>query len=235
VVLRSLALAVLLSAAACGNLQPLTSADIYEVARTPKTWLTGTVTRADSNAPVSEVLITLGDRSATTTIDGRFRFDDLSPGAMEGAATRSGFTRKPFTVELAQGGNQLDLALDAIACGGCAMGLLCDVASSTCVQPATITANIVSACTGSALTARVNISGHATCSNDTRGAWQLAGLTPGGPQTLSVGKSGYVVHSQVVTLLPGFNTVPQIQLTPIDGCAAIPADVPCSCTQPECQ
>ncbi|MBL8912534.1 MAG: hypothetical protein JNM17_17710 [Archangium sp.] len=127
------------------------------------------------------------------------------------------------------------MAIDSIACGGCAAPLVCDVPSGQCVQLATITANIVSACNGGALTARVNISGHATCSNDTRGAWQLTGLTPGGPQTLSVGKSGYVVHSQIISLMPGFNTVPQIELTPINGCAMIPADVPCSCTTPECQ
>jgi hypothetical protein len=220
---------------ACGNVQPLTSDDLYGLSRAPKTWLTGTVTRSDSSAPVSEVLITLGDLSTSTNVDGLFRFDDLMPGTLEGAATKSGFERKPVRVELVTGANQLDVTIEPIACGGCGLGLLCDVASGQCQQPATVSANIISACGGGALSARVNISGHSTCSNETRGAWQLMGLTPGGPQTLSVGKSGYAVHSEMVTLVPGFNALGQIMLTPINGCGAVPADVPCSCTTPDCQ
>ncbi|MFT3713730.1 MAG: carboxypeptidase-like regulatory domain-containing protein [Archangium sp.] len=226
---------LLLVASACGNVQPLTSDDIYGLSRAPKTWLTGTVTRSDSNAPVSDVLITLGDLNASTTVDGLFRFDELSPGTLEGAAAKSGFTRKTFSVDLMTGSNQLDVRLEPIACGGCAMPLICDVPSGNCVETATVTANIVSACGGGALSARVNISGHSTCSNETRGAWQLTGLTPGGPQTLSVGKSGYVVHGEMVTLVSGFNALGQIMLTPINGCANQPADVPCSCTTPDCQ
>ena len=233
--MRELAQLLLLTITACGNVQPLTSDDLYSLNREPKTWLTGTVVRQDTSAPLSDVVVTLGDLSTSSNIDGLFRFDELMPGTREGAATKTGFTRASFTAELVTGANQVELSLEPRACGGCAMGLLCDVPSGMCVSPATVTANVVSACDGTALGARVTISGHSTCSNETRGAWQLQNLTPGGPQTLSVGKAGYVVYSVPVTLMPGFNALGQVMLQPAGGCANIPADVPCSCTTPDCQ
>ena len=86
-----------------------------------------------------------------------------------------------------------------------------------------------------ALTARVVIQGRATCTKEGRGFAELIDLTPGGPQTLAVGKTNYQAVNVMVTLTPGFNAQPAIRLTPVGGCAVTPVDVPCTCTTPDCQ
>jgi hypothetical protein len=103
------------------------------------------------------------------------------------------------------------------------------------VQPATISGDIVSACTGAVVVARVTVGGKSTCAVPGKGYWSLGGLTPGGPQALVAGKEGYEPYRTDVTLVSGFNTLDKIELTPVGGCSSTPVETACTCTTPGCQ
>lgn len=120
-------------------------------------------------------------------------------------------------------------------CGPCGSGQVCDPAAQACVSAATLSGGVVSACTRLALSARVTVGGKSTCSTRGKAYFQLIDLVPGGPQRLAAGKEGYQPLSLDLTLEPGFNTVPELELTPAGGCGAAVEDVACSCTAASCQ
>jgi hypothetical protein len=122
-----------------------------------------------------------------------------------------------------------------IECEACGAGQVCDAAKQQCVEAATLSGGVISACTRLAITARVTIGGSSTCSTSGKAYFQLSQLVPGGPQRLAAGKEGYEPVSLDLTLEPGFNTVPDLALTPAGGCSAGVTDVPCSCTSANCQ
>ena len=153
----------------------------------------------------------------------------------DGSAVLAGFERKAFQVTLEPGANRFDVVMTPIPCGGCAAGLWCEPSSMTCVERARVSLNVVDDCTGAALTARVVIQSRAACTKEGRGFAELRDLTPGGPQTLAVGKQNYQASNLMVTLTPGFNALPAIRLQRVGGCAITPVDVPCVCNTADCQ
>lgn len=197
--------------------------------------LTGTVSHARTNAPLENALISVGQTTVRSNAAGVFVVDGLMVGAVEGSVVLQGFERKTFQQTLHGGSNRLDVSLTPIPCGGCATGLVCDVGSNTCLEPARISFNVTDACTGIGLSARVVIQGKATCSTGFRGFAELRDLLPGGPQVLAAGKDHYQAASVMVTLNPGFNAQMTIMMTPIGGCSVTPQDVPCVCDTAECQ
>lgn len=197
--------------------------------------LAGSVTDSVTGAPLQDVMVNVGLLSATTNAAGSFSLDGLPSGDVDGSAVFARYERKTFRLTINPGANRLDLQLTPLPCGGCATGLWCEPVSMTCQQRARVSLNVVDDCTGAALTARVAIQGRATCTKEGRGFAELIDLTPGGPQTLAVGKTNYQAANLMVTLTPGFNALPAIRLTPVGGCAITPVDVPCTCTTPDCQ
>ncbi len=197
--------------------------------------LTGTVTNARTNAPLENAAVSIGQATVHTNASGGFLVEGLMSGVVDGAVVLQGFERKPFQQQLQSGMNRLDLSLEPIPCGGCAAGLLCDVGSNTCKEPARISFNVTNACTGIGISARVVLQGKATCSTGFRGFAELRDLIPGGPQTLAAGKEHYQAASVMVTLDPGFNATATIMMTPVGGCSVTPQDVACVCNTPECQ
>lgn len=128
----------------------------------------------------------------------------------------------------------------ARACGGatCATTQYCDPVRTTCVEGASLTGSVVSACDEEALTARLTIGGKATCTTAFGGKAyvELLGLAPGGPQTLAIGKTGYQAFSMQITLNVGYNVFDTVKLTPLSGCTGgNPADVECTCNEPNCE
>lgn len=197
--------------------------------------LRGTARNSATNAPVEGVTITVGPRSTSSDAAGAFRLDGLPEGQVSGFAVKPGYERSDFTVTLAANENVKDVALTRLPCGGCSQGLLCNRASDQCEAPATISLSVVDACTGIGVAARVVMQGFATCSTSSRGFAMLNGLTPGGPQTLAVGKPGYRAASSMVTLVSGFNALPEVRLERVMDCSVPITDEGCSCTGPECQ
>lgn len=197
--------------------------------------LRGTARNQVTNEPIDGVTVTVGARSTTSDATGSFRLDGLAEGSSSGFAVKPGYERSDFTVALSPGENVKDVALTRIPCGGCSQGLLCNRASDQCEAPATISLSVVDTCTGIGVAARVVLQGFATCSTSSRGFAMLNGLTPGGPQTLAVGKPGYRASSSMVTLMSGFNALPEVRLERVMGCAVPVTDEGCSCTGPECQ
>ncbi|MBL8939094.1 MAG: carboxypeptidase regulatory-like domain-containing protein [Archangium sp.] len=197
--------------------------------------LAGSVTDAVTGAPLQDVMVNVGLLSATTNASGSFSLEGLPSGDVDGSAVFARYERKTFRLSITPGANRLDLQLTPLPCGGCATGLWCEPVSMTCQQRARVSLNVVDDCTGAALTARVVIQGRATCTKEGRGFAELVDLTPGGPQTLAVGKTNYQAANLMVTLTPGFNALPAIRLTPVGGCSVTPVDVPCTCTTPDCQ
>lgn len=197
--------------------------------------LAGSVTDSVTGAPLPSVTVNVGLLSATTSASGSFSLDGLASGDVDGSAVLARYERKTFRLTINPGANRLDLQLAPLPCGGCATGLWCEPVSMTCQQRARVSLNVVDECSGAALTARVAIQGRATCTKEGRGFAELVDLTPGGPQTLAVGKANYQAVNQMVTLTPGFNALATIRLTPVGGCAVTPVDVPCTCTTPDCQ
>lgn len=197
--------------------------------------LAGSVTNGQTGAPLQGVTVSVGTSSATTSATGAFLVEGLAPGSADGSAVLAGFERKTFQLTLEPGANRLDVVMTPIPCGGCAMGLWCEPVSMTCVERSRVSLNVVDDCTGAALTARVAIQGKATCTKEGRGFAELVDLTPGGPQTLAVGKQHYQAANVMVTLTPGFNALPAIRLQRVGGCAVTPVDVPCVCNTTDCQ
>lgn len=214
----------------CG-LGPLTSEELFGLAPVPKAWLLGTVYDTQTGAPLEGVAID----STTTDTRGTYRLD-VTAGHFNGLAVKAGYMPFSLEREVHAGANRLDIALSPLACGGCGADEVCDSASSQCVLSATLSSDVVSACTGGPISARVTVSGHSLCSGQTKGYFQLQHLTPGGPQTLAVGKGGYAVFSTSLSLVSGFNTLEPIRLTPLGGCSGTaPVDEPCVCNEPGCQ
>ncbi len=90
------------------------------------------------------------------------------------------------------------------------------------VQGSSVSGDLIDACTGAAVAARITIAGKSTCSVSGKGCWQLTGLPPGGPQTLAAGRAGYQAFSASLTLVSGFNALEKISLTPAGGCSVPP-------------
>lgn len=197
--------------------------------------LAGSVTDAQTGAPLQGVTVNVGVASVVSNERGGFTFEGLSTGDVDGSAVFARYERKTFRLSINPGANRIDLQLTPLPCGGCPATLWCEPVSMTCQQRARVSLNVVDDCTGAALTARVAIQGRATCTKEGRGFAELIDLTPGGPQTLAVGKTNYQAANLMVTLTPGFNALPSIRLTPVGGCAVTPVDVPCTCTTPDCQ
>ncbi len=225
----------LLLLAGCG-LEPLSREQLFGLPSVvPKVRLTGTASDAMTGAPLAGVTVNLATVTSTSDEQGTFTLEGLALGGFDGSAVVAGYERRDFRVSLVEGTNRLDVVLTPIPCGGCAAGLWCEPASRTCVERARLSLNVVSDCTGAALTARVVIQGQATCTKEGRGFAELLSLTPGGPQTLAVGKQNYQAANVMVTLTPGFNALPAVRLAPVGGCLVTPVDVPCVCNTPDCQ
>ena len=57
-----------------------------------------------------------------------------------------------------------------------------------------------------------------------------------GRYDLYAAEGNLTLHSELVTLVSGFNAVDRVQLMPIGGCQATPpASVACTCTTANCQ
>jgi len=224
---------------ACG-VGGLTSEDIYGLDPHPRVWLAGLVTNGRTGAPLAHATVQIEGVSTLSDPTGAYRLENLpvSPSAV-GSASATGFEVSALSLTLRAGANARDIALQPLDCGSlqCGMDQICDEVHGQCIRAATLTGSVVSACTQLAIGARVTIDGKATCSSAISGKayFELRGLSPGGPQTLAVGKTGYQAFSTVLTLQPGFNAQDDIALTPAGGCGAVVQDEPCTCTQPNCQ
>lgn len=230
-------LAVLLCA--CGNIDGLKSEDIFGLSPNPKVWLYGLVTNARSGAPLSDVSIQVEGRSTSSDRNGAFRIEGLDVVEASGTASAHGFQPYSLALNLRPGANARDIALEPQECGrySCAGDEFCDEANGQCVQGAILSGSVVNACNGAGLDARVTIDGKSTCSSASSGKayFQLKNLTPGGPQILSIGKINFAPVSMQITLVPGFNAIDPVALTPIGGCASTPSYEACMCTQTNCQ
>jgi len=213
-------LALVLFLAGCG-LPELSSEDVFGLEANPRVWIFGTVSLAQTNAPLADVTVQVASATTTTDSNGAFRLEGLTRADREVLVSRSGFETVANDVDLHAGGNRLELKLIGATCSPCGMGQVCDGASAQCVQAASLTGIITDACSGAAVIARVTIQGKSTCSVNTgKGYWELGGLKPGGPQTLAAGKAGYQPFSTTLTLKPGFNTFEPIKLERVGGCSA---------------
>lgn len=223
---------------ACGNVEGLTSEDIFGLRASASAWLFGQVTNGATGAPLPGVAVSVQGYSTQTDHNGAYRIEGLVGRSTTASASIHGFHPYNVPVALMSGENRLDMALAPNECGrfNCADDEFCS--SGTCVRGAVLTGSVVSDCSGAALDARVTINGKSGCSLSRSGKayFELSGLTPGGPHTLSVGKSGYQAFSKAMTLTPGFNVFETVRLVPIGGCpAGEPAPVACTCTDPSCQ
>lgn len=229
------ALLPLLLLTGCG-LPALNSEDVFGLEASPRAWVYGTVSNGQTGGPVGNATLQLASAGSQSDANGAFRVEGLAAGTSELAVSREGFQALAVSLTLHAGGNLLELRLIPLACGTCPEEQICDSDARRCVASASISGDLVDACTGSAVAARVTIDGKSTCAIPGKGFWQLRGLTPGGPQTLAAGRVGYQAYSTQVTLKSGFNVIDKIALTPIGGCAAPPpADSVCSCTTASCQ
>ena len=229
------ALLPLLLLTGCG-LPPLSSEDVFGLEPSPHAWIYGTIADSKSGAPIAGATVQLSTASAQSDLNGAFRVEGLSTGNAELAASREGYAALGMPLSLRPGGNRLELKLVPLACGACRDDQVCDPNLGVCVEQASISGDLVDACTGSAVAARITVDGKSTCSISGKGYWMLKGLKPGGPQTLAAGKMGYQAFSVQVTLKSGFNALDKISLTPIGGCSVTPpVDTGCSCTTPNCQ
>ena len=231
---------VVLLLTACGGVEGLKSEDIFGRSPHPKVWLYGLVTNARSGASLSQVSIQVEGFSTASDANGAYRIDGLQVQETSGSASAQGFQVQTVSLNLRPGANSRDIALEPQGCGpnSCASNELCDVANGACLRAATLSGIVVSDCTGEAIDARVTIDGKSTCSTAFSGKafFQLRNLTPGGPQLLAVGKTGYQAFSTQVTLQAGFNAIDPVRLVPIGGCASgNPANEACTCTQSYCQ
>jgi hypothetical protein len=225
---------------ACGGVQGLTTEDVYGLSPNPMVWISGLVTNARSGEIIAGATVQIEGVSTLSDTTGAYRLDNLpvTTNAL-GSASADGFEPYALALNLRAGANLRDLALHPLACGPyrCSSDQLCDDANGQCVAAATLSGTVVSACDGTAIAARVTIDGKSTCSSASSGKayFQLTGLTPGGPQTLSAGKTGYQAFSTTLTLQAGFNAAGPIALTPVGGCGGAVQDEPCTCTQSYCQ
>lgn len=188
-----------------------------------------------TNAPLADVSVSIGGVAATSDATGAYELPGLGEGMLTGSAVKQGYDRADFTVTVRAPSTTYDVVLTGRPCGGCTSGLVCNVVLGQCQQPATVTFAVLDACTGAGISARLVSQGKASCSTQGRGFAMLSGLAPGGPHTLAIGKTGYKSSSSMVTLMPGFNALPDVHLERVLDCAAPLTDEPCTCTTPECQ
>lgn len=232
-----LAVAALLACTACG-VEGLEGEDIFGLEPNPRIWLYGSVTNAATGAPLRDVAIQVEGYSTISDARGAFRFDGLAPGDVQGTASIHGFEPYMLATTLRPGPNAHNVVLRPHGCGRFSCGSDQFCVDEECVEGARLSGSVVDACTGAAISARVTIDGQSTCSSANSGKtyFELRGLTPGGPHTLSIGKTGYQAFSTQMNLSTGLNAIDMVMLTPIGGCTAgTPEDVPCTCTQPTCQ
>lgn len=216
---------------ACG-LGPLTSEEVFRLSPVPMAWVFGSTYDARTGAPLPGVVL----GSATSDARGAYRLDHVTVGAWTGVALKEGYAPRELEATFRAGANRVDVALSPLGCGGCGADQVCDIVAQQCVATAILSSDVVSACSGAAISARVTVNAHSLCSDTRKGYFELRDLTPGGPQTLAVGKGGYEVFSTKITLVSGFNTLDPIRLTPLGGCAAgDPVDEPCVCEDVGCQ
>lgn len=210
----------------CG-VAPLTAGDLQALSPPPAVTLSGVVSDGASGAGLAGATVVVGTAMATSDAQGLYRLEGLVTGTQQGVVSAKGFVAYPFEVPLVAGTNRLDLALAAAHCGPCASGRVCDPETMACVPAASVSGIVVSACNGAPLHARVNVSGHVTCSRDLKSVYQLDGLELGA-HTLAVGAAGYRPESRAVTLRSGQNPQPDVALTPVDGCASPPPAPTCT-------
>lgn len=219
----------------CG-LPGLTSEEVFGLEVMPRAWVYGVVSDAQTHGPLSEATVQISGASVRSDSNGAFALEHLTAGEIELAASRDGYETLGEVLELKPGANRLELQLTRLACGTCMNGQVCDPTARQCVEAASISGDIVNACTGAVVVARVTVDGKSTCAIPGKGYWQLTGLKPGGPQALVAGKDGYEPYRADITLVSGFNTIDKISLTPVGGCSATPpVETACTCTMPGCQ
>lgn len=212
--------------AGCG-LPELTSEDVFGRDPNPKAWVYGTVTDARTRGPIAAATVQLARTSATTDDNGAFRLEGLTVGDNGLAVSKQGYQALGQAVRIHAGGNRLEAQLVPVSCGVCGGGEVCDPFAVKCVQPATISGDIVDACNGAALLARITVGGVSACTLEAKGYWQIEGVMPGGPQTLAAGRPGYQPFTTQVTLKSGFNVLEKISLERVGGCAVTPAQWLC--------
>jgi hypothetical protein len=239
--MEKVTLTLALALCACGgNIQGLTSEDIFGLAPDPKAWLSGLVTNARTGETVFQATVQIEGDGTRSNSDGTYRLDNLpASDDATGSATADGFQLFTLALPLHAGANARDIALQPLMCGPyrCSSDQLCDDSNGDCIAAATLSGSVLSICDDAAVSARVTIDGKSTCSTSTSGKayFQLEGLRPGGPQTFAVGKPGWKAFSTTLTLQAGFNTASTVRLTPIDGCNAPAQDTACTCTESYCQ
>lgn len=207
--------------AGCG-LPEVTSEQVFGRDKNPKAWAFGTVIDVDTRGPIAGASVNLSGVTQTTDDNGGFTFASVAIGDAEFAVSKAGYEALGQPYRLRAGANRLEITLKGIHCG-CTGGQVCDVTTRGCVAPATISGIVTDGCTGAALVAKININGVAGCTdNGPKASWQLTGLNPGGPQTLSAGRPGYKPFAKAVTLTSGYNVLDPIVLERVGGCATVP-------------
>ncbi len=228
--------AIVVSCTACGNVEGLRAQDIYALQSRGSSSVYGLVTNARTGAPIAGATVLVGGKSTQTEGDGTYGIEGLAPIEATGAASVHGYQSVSLLFKLDSGANLRNFSLEPNGCGrsDCRPGEFCS--GDSCVTGASLSGSVVSACTGQALEALVQIDGKAQCSTSYKGAiFDLRELTPGGWLTLSVGKTGYLPWSNRVTLQVGPNAVDAVRLTPEGGCDAEPMAAACHCIATNCQ
>jgi hypothetical protein len=226
--------ALSLFCAGCG-LPALTSEDVFGLEPLAHAWVYGVVIDDRAGAPLANATLQMASASTRSDANGAFRLGEQTAGSGELVVSREGFEPFGETLELRAGANRLEVRLTPLSCGACGSGEICGPGGK-CIESASVSGDIIDACTRAAVEARVTIDGKSTCSFQGKGYWQLTGLTPGAMQTVAAGKTGYQAFSAEIELKSGFNALPRIELTPVGGCSApSPSPSTCTCTTPNCQ
>ncbi|MBL8953757.1 MAG: carboxypeptidase regulatory-like domain-containing protein [Myxococcaceae bacterium] len=228
--------ALALVLAACGTLEPLSAQDIYGLRSGSGTSVYGLVKNARTGAPLVGVTLLIGGRSTLSENDGTYLIEGLAPIEATGEVAVHGFQSVSVRFTLERGANLRNFELEPNECGraNCLPGEFCS--SSGCSPGATLSGSVFNACDNTALDALVRIDGAAICTESSKGAFfQLKGITPNGPQVISIGKTGYLPFTKTISLNTGLNAMDPVKLTPEAGCSAIPAPAACVCTAAGCQ
>ncbi|MFN7133246.1 MAG: carboxypeptidase-like regulatory domain-containing protein, partial [Myxococcales bacterium] len=221
------------------ELPELHSGELYGPHATGAASVAGLVRDGDTGAPLAAASVSIAGAATRTDEAGAYRLDGLSPGLHGGSVAIAGYRTRAFDLLLSEGMNHFDVPLQRIPCSetGCGANELCNAATSRCeaaTGTAELSGGVTDRCTGRALSARVSIGAASTCSASAKAFYRLVELGAGGPQTVAAGKAGYRPFVGELTLRAGFNRF-DIELEPEGGCASVPGDVPCSCTEPRCQ
>ncbi len=230
-----LAAALLLGVASGCDVPGLTSDDVAGLQPVTRGWLSGLITDARDGTGLSDATVLVAEHSAVSGAGGEFRVELGIFGREQTVElARSGYQPRSDRISLQAGENTATFTLFRLGCGVCGVEEVCDPSAGGCVREALLSGGVKSACTGEGLDARVTVDGRSTCSTLGKAYFRLSGLRPGGPYSLSVGKVGYQAYSTSLTLAPGANVLEEVALTPVGGCAAIPAPAACTCTTPNC-